>query len=62
MRVRRDGGGDDRFVVGVEADWGAMPKRCTCVEAGCDWDVVALDTETIMALAQRHIEACLRCG
>jgi predicted small metal-binding protein len=33
-----------------------MPKRWSCVEAGCDWDVVALDTETIMALAQRHIE------
>ena len=33
-----------------------MAKRWSCVEAGCDWDVVAPDTETIIALAQRHIE------
>jgi hypothetical protein len=33
-----------------------MAKRWSCVEAGCDWDVVGLDSETVIALAQRHIE------
>lgn len=33
-----------------------MAKRWTCVEAGCDWAVVAADEETIILLAQRHIE------
>ncbi|MEO9177117.1 MAG: hypothetical protein ABI317_16505 [Gaiellales bacterium] len=33
-----------------------MAKHWSCVEAGCDWDVVAADTDTIVVLAQRHIE------
>jgi predicted small metal-binding protein len=33
-----------------------MAKRWSCVEAGCDWDVVAPDTEAIIVLAQQHIQ------
>jgi predicted small metal-binding protein len=33
-----------------------MARRWTCVEAGCDWAVVAPDDETIIALVQQHME------
>jgi predicted small metal-binding protein len=33
-----------------------MAKRWSCVEAGCDWAVVAPDVETIVPLAMAHIE------
>jgi len=32
-----------------------LAKRWACVEAGCDWEVVAADTDAIVPLAQRHI-------
>ena len=33
-----------------------MAKRWSCVEAGCDWNVVADDVDEIILLVQRHIE------
>ena len=33
-----------------------MAKRWTCVEAGCDAEIVAPDVETAVELVQRHIE------
>ena len=32
-----------------------MQKRWTCVEAGCDFELVAPDEATAIAEAQRHI-------
>lgn len=32
-----------------------MAKRWTCVEAGCDEEIVAPDVETAVELVQRHI-------
>ena len=32
-----------------------MPKRWTCVEAGCDHELVAPDAVSAVAAAQRHI-------
>ena len=32
-----------------------VAKRWSCVEAGCDWSVVAPDVDAIVALAQAHI-------
>jgi len=34
----------------------AVAKRWSCVEAGCEWSVVAPDVDTIIPLAQAHIE------
>ena len=34
-----------------------MAKRWSCVEAACDFAVIAADEETIVALAQEHIAA-----
>lgn len=33
-----------------------MAKRWTCVEAGCDKEIIAVNTETAVRLAQEHIE------
>ncbi len=33
-----------------------MAKRWSCVEAGCEWAVVAADVEEIIPLVQEHIE------
>ena len=33
-----------------------MAKRWTCVEFGCDEEIVGPDVETVVELAQRHIE------
>jgi predicted small metal-binding protein len=34
----------------------AVAKRWSCVEPDCDWAVTAPDTDTIITLAQAHIE------
>ena len=35
----------------------AVAKRWTCVEPGCEWSVVAPDTQTAVQRVQEHIAA-----
>ena len=35
----------------------ALAKRWSCVEPGCDWSVVAADTDEAVQAAQEHIGA-----
>ena len=37
-----------------------VAKRWTCVEAGCDWAVVAPDVDAIVPLVQEHIASVHR--